>query len=579
MLHDLLRRPRRFPAIAAATALLLVSCGTSSDLKTVTAAPERIELDMDAPGIVVPSMQARINFKISGTLIGYKVPAGTHVTEGQEIATIAAPDRDLAAAKAQYDLVTAQTTLASAQAKLDRIQGGPLPEDVQQAQGSLASAQAKLTAAQAAGRPEDVASKQSALDAAKEKLAQMQGPPRPIDLDQAKARLDAAQRKLEALKRGPRPEDIQISQTAVEQAKDTLLSSQITRDAVCASSGATCDAAQASVNAAQSGVDLARQQLALKVAPPTAQDLSSAEADVSTAQQSLDHVIHPFTDQEIQQQREAVTQAQQALAVAQHPSSDQDVAQARAALLPLQAALAKAQKPYTQYDLADAQASVDQATAQLKYAQAGLDNAKLNQGYKSLTAPFDGVILAENAQPGESVDPSGVLSAATQTSTGDAVGTEGNSAILMAADKGVTINATIDQNDIAQVSIGQDATITFDAMPGRVYKGKVVAVPQQGARVQNVPQYVVRIALDDNPGLEPPKPGMTATCTLQYVKQSALAVATSAIRQEADKSLVTLLQTDGTKRIAAIQTGISNGQVTEIVSGLKQGDKVVLPSS
>jgi len=388
----------------------------------------------------------------------------------------------------------------------------------------------------------------------------------------------------------------------VEQGKDALLAAQISRDAACASKGPQCDAANAQVNAAQSALDATNQQLTASVAPPTATDLAQAQAGVNAAQQDVQIAKRPYTDQDIAQQQANVTAAQQDLKLAQQPNSDQEIQQqrdqlaaaqaalqsaqqpysaqevagAQAAVDAAQGALTQAQQPYTDQDAAQAQAAVEQAQAQLNYSQAALNNANLNQSYTTLTAPYAGTVLEENAQPGEAVGPNGATTTTVQTTGGDATSVAGNAAMLLSSDDGLAVNVSIAESDISRIQLGQDVAISFDAYPGKHYQGKVTFVPHQGNSVQNVQEYIVKVAISPDASLPPPKPGMTANCVLTFHKDNVLTVPNAAVFHDANGQPVVVIKDGSASRNVHVQTGVSDASNTEVVTGLKEGDQVLM---
>jgi HlyD family secretion protein len=528
-------------------------------------------------GLVAPAVQSKLNFRIAGIFRGYKVAVGEHVSENQPLATIDAPDQQLAVARARHDVSIAQAGLSIAQAKLDAVSAGPKPGATDEAIGTLRIAQAKAAQLDAQGRSEDVAAKQAALRAAQAKLDQMLSP-RPEEVAKARAAFSMAQAKLQALLDGPRPEQVQVWKSQVEQAKDALLAAQLNRDAACASKGGLCDAANAAVNAAQSNVNAVEQQLAANIAPPTGPQLGQAQAEVEQAQQVLAIAQKPYADGDVSQQREAVSAAEQALRLAQKPYSEYELAQSRAAVEAAQGALTQVQQTYSATDRAQAQGAVDQAQAELEWAQASLSNAQLQQNFTTLVAPYAGTVLAENARPGEAVGPDGVSTTTLQTTAGSATKVVGNGVLLLASEDGAEINLTVNDTDLARISLGEPATITFGAFPGSLYHGTVSSVPDVGDSVQNVQQYVVRVRLDNNPGLPQPTAGMTADCEIPIDHQDVLALPSAAILHDAAGRSVVLVKgtADSAAHDVRVETGIADSHSTEILGGLSEGDRVLI---
>jgi len=566
--------------MGSAAGLILASCGTPQPQASQELAKVRrdnIESVVSVTGTVTPRAQSRLNFRVNGLFSKYEAEVGAHVTAGQELALIDAPELDAAVAKAQAVVDAARAKVQSAEAQLELIHDGPRAGNIQQAAAGVAGAQAKLDAELAQGRAEDIAAKQAALDSANAKLALMQRASRAEDLAQGQAKLDQAKAKLEALTNGPRPEQVSIYRTQVEQAKNALLAAQLSRDATCGlGKGGACDAANAQVNAAINGVDLANQQMHLNTAGPTSTDLAQAQAAVRAAQSGLDKLRTPYTAEEIAQQQAAVAQAQDALALAQRPYTAQEIDQARAAVLSAQASLTLAQQPYQPADEKQAQAAVDAAQAELHQDQAELELAQVNQSFKSIKAPYDGVVLSETANQGEAVGPNGLLPSITSSSGPAAAAVQGDPVIVVASDKGVQINANVDETDITRVHPGQRVEITFDAFPERQFSGKVTFVPAVGTTVQNVQQYTIYVSVDQG-DVSLLKAGMTANCSVVVASAgNSLVVPTSAVREVDGHATVARVDSSGESRPETVQTGLSNASNTQIVDGLQDGDAVLV---
>jgi HlyD family secretion protein len=151
-----------------------------------------------------------------------------------------------------------------------------------------------------------------------------------------------------------------------------------------------------------------------------------------------------------------------------------------------------------------AQADLDQATADyessraaLSSAQAQLDRAKINLAYAFIVSPITGVVVNRNVDVGQTV------AASFNTPT-----------LFTIADDltKMQTQASIDEADIGQVKIGQQASFTVDAYPDRTFTGVVTQIRLQPTTVQNVVSYTVMIDFD-NPDLAI-LPGMTANITL-----------------------------------------------------------------
>jgi HlyD family secretion protein len=147
------------------------------------------------------------------------------------------------------------------------------------------------------------------------------------------------------------------------------------------------------------------------------------------------------------------------------------------------------------YDQAVAQIALDQAAVQ--QADASLQESRINLAYTDITSPVDGVVVSRNVDVGQTV------AASFQTPT----------LFLIAQDlTKMQVDTNVSESDIGTIRVGQPATFTVDAYPGKVFHGTVAQVRNAPITVQNVVTYDVVIAVD-NPDLEL-KPGMTATVSV-----------------------------------------------------------------
>ena len=146
---------------------------------------------------------------------------------------------------------------------------------------------------------------------------------------------------------------------------------------------------------------------------------------------------------------------------------------------------------------------IDEARARLAGAQARVSTAKERLGYATLTAPLAGVVLSKSVEPGE------------QVSAGTAVITLGDTGQCW-------LKGYIPETELGRVKLGQEARVTTDSQPGKVYRGKVSfisseaeftpkSVQTEKERVKLV--YRIKVTLA-NPGLEL-KPGMPADAEIQ----------------------------------------------------------------
>ena len=136
------------------------------------------------------------------------------------------------------------------------------------------------------------------------------------------------------------------------------------------------------------------------------------------------------------------------------------------------------------------------------------------------------------------------------------------------------ILASVDESDIGKVELGQKVIITADAFPGRRFSGKIERIATKGINVSNVVTFEVKIEVQgkDRSLL---KPEMTANVEIIVAeKEKTLIVPSEALFRKQLEHIVRLKKDDGSIEERPVQTGISNGVVTEITKGLKKGDTI-----
>ena len=225
----------------------------------------------------------------------------------------------------------------------------------------------------------------------------------------------------------------------------------------------------------------------------------------------------------------------------------------------------------TKRDSSKAQVGVDtaklkQAKAQVMQSQASLKQLEEQLGYTTIIAPMDGVILSRDVEIGAAVSSILVLG-----STATLVMTEGDTSE-------VYVQGKVDEADIAHVYMAQPARIKVESFRDRLFYGKVTKIAPMGVEKDNVTTFEVRVSIN-NPGGEL-KANMTANAEIMLDEhKNVLTVPENAVMYDGQKNASVEIpdksQKEG-KRKVPVKVGLSNGSVTEIVSGLKEGQQVVL---
>ncbi|WP_315923710.1 efflux RND transporter periplasmic adaptor subunit [Mesorhizobium sp. SP-1A] len=244
-----------------------------------------------------------------------------------------------------------------------------------------------------------------------------------------------------------------------------------------------------------------------------------------------------------------------------------------------------------------ARAALDSAEANLAIANADLKAQQTDLAKSTIYAPIDGIVLTRSVDPGQTV----------------ASSLQAPVLFVIAADlKSMELKAAIDEADIGRVRPGQHARFTVDAFPDRPFDAEIRDISYASVTTDGVVSYDARLDVDNGELLL--RPGMTATVSV--VTQNAkdvLTVPSTAFRyrpamgrrdggfsllsmftgrrgrpgaaqpeqrqpKPADGSRLLYVLKDGRPRPVSVKVGASDGERTEVLSGLSEGDLVITGS-
>ncbi|MCM2338976.1 MAG: efflux RND transporter periplasmic adaptor subunit [Burkholderiales bacterium] len=193
----------------------------------------------------------------------------------------------------------------------------------------------------------------------------------------------------------------------------------------------------------------------------------------------------------------------------------------------------------------------------LKQKENSLQDAKDKLSDYYVTAPFDGTIASVIGKIGDTAS--------------------GSLGSIITNQKIATLS--MNEVDVAKIKLGQKATITFDAIEDLSMTGTIAEIDTVGTVSQGVVSYSVKIAFDTND--EQIKPGMSVSASIiTDSKTDVLYIPSSAIKTNSDTKYVLMFSTQSeTPNQITIETGISDDINTEIISGLKEGDQIVLKTT
>jgi HlyD family secretion protein len=209
--------------------------------------------------------------------------------------------------------------------------------------------------------------------------------------------------------------------------------------------------------------------------------------------------------------------------------------------------------------IAKAEAQVEQSTAALAQTEEDLRNA-------TIVSPIDGVVLSRDREVGDAVSSILIMGA-------------GATLIMTLGDlQEVYVKGKVDESDIGKVYLGQPARIKVESYRDQNFTGKVTKISPMGVEKDNVTTFEVRVSISN----ESRKLLSTMTANAEIVleeRKGVLAVPEGAIIYKKDRSTEVEIpdasNKDGKKRVA-VTTGISNGSKMQIVSGLSEGQQVIL---
>jgi len=580
----------------AAMASRLNTPAAKAELRTQAVTKGSVVQSVAVSGSVAAQSQTKMSFRTTGKIAAVYVSVGQQVSAGQPLAKLDTTDLEAAVAQAQSNLQSAQTsynrTVASAgdaQRSLDQAQQST-QNDIANAQQAVTKLEANYTSARNTALSvgttlfTDITGYQSSLDTLKTGIDVESNDLANALRDQAvglnqQNDVRSAQNSINGMY-GPLSTSQSLSASSLKPAIDDY---QRSLDAIGAAVAEFDAALAANADTSRSAADfqsamfsynLASQRLTTALDSVNAQ-LTTMSTSVVSAQASL-NTVNTRTNTALDRSRtdlssllSAVTGEQQVASAIKakvnqggtalstmsdaiggsiaNAIANVDTVKQRAVQTIQSAQTSVAQQPY---NIAGAKSSVDNAATALQNAQTNLDNAVV-------TAPSPGVVASIVSQVGENAA-SPFLTLANTTA--------------------LVLHGTVGEADVAKLKLGLVANVTVDAigatsrMTGKVTSLDPVATIQQG-----VPVYGVDVTIDLPQ--QAVKPGMTGTANVVIAsKQGVLTVPNLAIRSTGGRRYVQVLK-DGEAVDADVTFGIANDTVTEVASGLSEGDLVVLPAA
>jgi len=515
-------------------------------VRTATVSLQNVSTSVSATGSVQTSADIGLNFGTSGIVRTLNVKVGDKVSKGQLLASVDDRAAKLALLQAQASEKSAEVSVANAgvgvqNAQIAIAQGAQnsqatLANDDQaiaNAQNALAKLQTGLTEATLAQQAQQVVVANQAINAADAALANAQTAYTQTQQTIAQnligynTAVDNAQYdynlKCTALAAGTdcttavwsRPSYLTLQSALQSKAAGVLRDSQSLANAQTA-----VDNASRGLLSARQGLDTLKTQQAVANQPASQIDIDAANAAIASAQRAKDNAV----------------------------------------------ILANQQSEQAAGSLVTAKGSLTNAQESLVLAKATLSNAQSNVANTRLIAPVSATVAAIANEVGANA---GSTTAGSSGATGFIVLTELS---------GLQVKASFAEADVVSLQTGQSATFTFDAIANSTATGTLLSIaPLSNASTGSVTSYNVTFSLDSAPAEV--KPGMTAQVNVVTAQaQGVLAVTSTALTERGNTYYVTLKPTKvgvaGVRKDVTI--GLKGDSATEITSGLKAGDQVVL---
>lgn len=389
-------------------------------------------------------------------------------------------------------------------------------------------------------------------------------------LDSAQANLNAAEAGLATATQGRTTAERSSDAASIASAEQSVKNAQRALDAARETYEQDKDQQRQAVATAQSKVSSATQQRAQHQ-----QELTTAQQELAATDPGDTAAINALNAKIAELQNQLITDAtslasaKAALAEAEQ-TSERTLLQSRHAVTTQTGSRDAAKKALASTKATVAVArqgakggTVASAQAQIESANVAVDQARKAIEDTVLRAPFDGTVSTVSAVVGQSAG----------ASSAGASATAGSGLVTLVDPTGKNVTASIAEADATAVKVGQPVTISLPAS-GTEMTGKVVSIDPASTVTNNVVQYQTRVSLESPPATV--RVGQTASISITTASaEDVLYVPTSAIATDGTQSYVMRIA-DGQRSKVLVTTGMTGTTGTEIISGLVEGDVVVL---
>ncbi len=296
--------------------------------------------------------------------------------------------------------------------------------------------------------------------------------------------------------------------------------------------------ARARLEEEQAGVAMLRERIRSKI--------EETRATRERAARDLDRLKALYAEGAVARQQLDLAQAEFEVAAAAHAAALAD----------------RDQVKVKEHQVAAAQAALAQREAQLRLAE-------VQRSRMTIRSPITGLVTRRLASAGE------VIGLGGGSAAGGSMVTLGGPLFTLVDLDRLYVRATVDEFDARQIRPGQEVRVRLEALPGRTLRGRLYKIsPAVSGERQEARTFSIRVALEE--GKEFVKPGMSADVEVIVARRrNALFVPSQAILEREGKRRVYVVA-DGRARATTVRVGESNWSSSEILEGLREGDRVII---
>ncbi|HEX6061038.1 MAG TPA: biotin/lipoyl-binding protein [Candidatus Limnocylindria bacterium] len=576
-------------AVAGVFAAACSGAPAAAETRTAQVTRAAVTQSVAVSGSVSSAGTVKLNPPTNGKVAQLMVAVGQQVTAGQPLAALDTTDLQAALTTAQNNLDAAQTNYNKALSGVSDAQNSysqtqqSTASDIATAQAALAKLKSNYAAAKVnfsslyGSLINDLATYVSQISVAQQQVSKTQS-----DLAQANQISDNKSAQTAMYQASATLGNAQNYVNGVYQAGEAdyiaavnqILNATSAFDAAVAAN-ADLTAAGQQLSTAQVAYSSATSRLTSAIDAPNGQ-LSSAQSSATSAQNSL-NTLNAKVDTTLDAARADVAALLVTLTGENQGATNakNKVTQIGTTVTTISDAIsgsyltavqnvAAAQLRSAQ-SLQSAQTSLNNQPSNVQSAQNSLNNAQTavataqtNLDNAVIKATVAGVVTTIGAQVGET---------ASSTST--------TGFIVIANTGSMALHGTIGESDVVKLKLGEVATVTVDAIGTAKMTGKVTSLDPVATISGGVPVYGVDVTIDlPNQSV---KPGMSGTANVIIASSpNALTVPNLAVKTASGRRYLTVMK-DGQQVDTDVTFGISNDTVTEVLTGVQEGDVVVLP--